>query len=402
MKKSILFFLILIMINNSFIVANTKNVIINQKIIYVDDDGGANYSLIQDAINNATDGDTIYVYSGTYYEHLIIDKSIILQGEDKNTTIIDGNHLGIVIFITADLVTIKGFTIKNCGENLNYLTNNIDTIIEIRSKNNTILDNIITWDYFLGLNCNPLGIKIILYSDYNDISNNDILQCINGIRMESSYNKINNNIIEMNGVCGMKLFTPGPDIPFCSNNNISNNLFYTIYDKNYGYAIWGSHIKDNFFFNNTISDIYNGIHLEMSYNNTLLKNNVANCVYWGISVCDSNQNTLLNNTISSIKKAGIYLGYWSSKNLIKNNNLTHNKIGIYLTNNIRNKFYQNNFIGNRRNVKFALHSLFNHWKGNYWNNQIINGLPKILFGRFGRFIPWFNLDWHPAKKPYAI
>jgi len=390
------------MINNSSIVANTKTVILNQKTIYVDDDGGANYTLIQDAINNAKDGDTVYVYSGIYYEHLIINKSIILQGEDKNTTIIDGNHLGIVIFITVDLVTIKGFTIKNCGENLSYSKNNIDTTIEIRSKNNTILDNIISWDYFLGLYCNPVGIKIILYSDNNDILNNEILKCINGIHLESSYNKICNNFIEMNGGDGVKLFTSGPDIPFCSNNNISNNMFYSIYDKNYGFAIWGPHVKDNIISCNTISDIYIGIHLEMSDNNMILKNNITNCFYWGISICDSNQNTILNNTISSIKKAAIYLGYGSSKNLIKNNNLTHNKIGIYLTNNKRNKFYQNNFINNRRHVKFALHSIFNHWKGNYWGNQIIHGLPKMLFGRFGRFIPWFNFDWHPAKKPYII
>ena len=179
-------------------------------------------------------------------------------------------------------------------------------------------------------------------------------------------------------------------------------MFYTIYDKNYGLGICGLHVKDNIFFNNSISDIYSGIHLETSDNNIVIKNNIANCVYWGISICDSKQNTLLNNTISSIRKAGIYLGYGSSKNLIQNNNLTRNKIGIFLTNNKRNKFYQNNFINNRRHVKFALHSLFNHWTGNYWSHQIIHGLPKILFGRYGRFIPWFNFDWHPAKKPYDI
>jgi len=402
MKKFILLFLIFIIINNSLVLANTKNNILNQKIIYVDDDGGANYTLIQDAINNSSDGDTVYVYNGIYYEHIIVNKSIILQGEDKNTTIIDGNHIGNVIEITADLVTIKGFTIKNCGENLSYSKNNIDTAIEIRSKNNTILDNIITWDYFYGLSHNPLGIKIILFGDNNIILNNEILECINNIRLESSYNKISNNLIEMNGGDGLKLFTSGPGLPYCSNNNISNNMFYSINHKNHGLAIWGLYIKDNIFFNNTIFDIYGGIHLEMSDNNIVLKNNIANCFYWGLSVCDSNNNTLLNNTISSNKKAGIYLGYGSKKNLIKNNNLTHNKIGIYLTNNKRNKFYQNNFINNRHNVKFALHSLFNHWKGNYWKNQIIHGLPKFLFGRFGRLIPWFNFDLHPAKKPYMI
>ena len=402
MKRYTLLFLIFLMINNPSIEAITKNQIINQKTIYVDDDGGANYTFIQDAINNSSDGDTIYVYSGLYFEHIIVNKSIILIGEDKNTTIIDGNHSGNVINISADLVTIRGFTIKNCGENLIYTKNIIDTTIEIRSKNNTVFDNIITWDHFPGYYYNPVGIKIVLNSDNNEIFNNEILQCINGMRLESSYNKIYNNMFEMNGGDGIKLFTSGPDLPFCSNNNILNNTFYSINSKGYGLAIWGSHVQDNIIFSNNIVDTYGGIHLEYSDNNTILKNNLANCAYWGISVCDSDKNNILNNTVSSVKKGGIYLGYGSTKNLIQNNNITNNKIGIYLTNNKRNRFYQNNFINNRRQVKFALHSMFNHWKGNYWDNQLINGLPKILFGRFRRIIPWFNLDVHPSKKPYQI
>jgi len=402
MKKFVLFFLIFLLINNSCILANTKNPILNQTIIYVDDDGGANYTLIQDAIDNAADGDVIFVYNGTYYEHVILNKSIRLIGEEKNTTIIDGNHLETVISIASVFVTINGFTIKNCGDNLSYTKNNIDAAIEIFSKNNIILDNIITWDYKPSLFYNPVGIKIYSFSNNNDILNNRILQCINGIRLESSNNKICNNLIEINGGDGIKLFKSVPDKPICSNNNISQNKFYSINSKDNGLAIWGSHVKNNIFSNNTISSIYGGIHLEMSDENIILKNNITNCVYWGISICDSNKNTILNNTISSIKKAGVYLGYGSSKNLIKNNNLTKNKIGIYLTNNKLNKFYKNNFIGNKRHVKFLLESFLNHWKGNYWDNQIIHGFPKIIFGKFRMFIPWFKFDWRPAKKPYLI
>lgn len=402
MKKFLLVFIIFLIINNPSIQANIKNNNQNEKIIYVDDDGGANYTLIQDAINNASDGDTVYVYSGIYYEHIIINKSIILIGENKNTTIIDGNHSGNVIIITADSVTLKGFKIKNCGENLSYIKNIIDTTIEIHSKNNTILDNIITWDKFAGLFYNPIGIKIILYSDNNVISNNEILQCINGISLESINNKIFNNLIEMNGGDGITLFTSSPDVPYCSNNNISSNKFYSIYNKNFGLAIYGSHVKNNTIFNNTMSDIYGGIHLEYSNDNIVSKNYIKNCVYWGLSVCRSNKNTILNNTICLNKQAGLYLGYGSSKNLIQNNNLTSNRIGIYLTNNKMNKFYQNNFIKNKRQVKFALRSILNHWKGNYWDNQLINGVPKILFGVLVRIIPWFNLDLRPAKKPYEI
>jgi pectin methylesterase-like acyl-CoA thioesterase len=47
----------------------------------VDDDGPADFHTIARAINAASDGDTTYVYNGTYYEHVVINKTISLIGE---------------------------------------------------------------------------------------------------------------------------------------------------------------------------------------------------------------------------------------------------------------------------------------------------------------------------------
>ena len=47
-------------------------------ILYVGGSGTGNYSKIQDAIDDASDGDTVFVYddSSPYYENVIVDKSI--------------------------------------------------------------------------------------------------------------------------------------------------------------------------------------------------------------------------------------------------------------------------------------------------------------------------------------
>jgi pectin methylesterase-like acyl-CoA thioesterase len=54
---------------------------------------GLNYTTIQEAIDasETMDGHTIKVDSGTYYEHISIEKSITLVGEDSDATVIDGN-----------------------------------------------------------------------------------------------------------------------------------------------------------------------------------------------------------------------------------------------------------------------------------------------------------------------
>ena len=59
--------------------------------LYVGGSGEGNYSKIQDAIDNSSNGDTVYVYNGIYYEFILINKQITLRGEDKNNTIIEGS-----------------------------------------------------------------------------------------------------------------------------------------------------------------------------------------------------------------------------------------------------------------------------------------------------------------------
>jgi len=104
------------------------------RIITVGHTPDADYWYIQDAINAAKDGDIIEVWHGTYHEHIVINKSITLRSRDGvNMTFINGGGGGTAITLTADNVTITGFTIENA-----YIG------IKIQSSNNSIVkDNII-------------------------------------------------------------------------------------------------------------------------------------------------------------------------------------------------------------------------------------------------------------------
>jgi len=174
--------------------------------VIVDDDGEADFNAIQDAINNATSGDTIFVRMGIYYEHVIINKSISLVGEDSGSTIVDGNRTGNVISIlTANNVIIEGLMMQRSGTNPdnygifvshssdnnishNIITNNYNGIGFQSSGNNVVLGNIITSNYdgialyafsinnvFSGntISYNNLGMYFTLYSGNNIIHFNN-------------------------------------------------------------------------------------------------------------------------------------------------------------------------------------------------------------------------------------
>jgi parallel beta-helix repeat protein len=96
--------------------------LLDRAIIYVDDDNTAGpwdgswehpYQYIQHGINNAADGDTIYVLNGVYNEKLTVNKKVNLIGQHRQNTIIDGGtSYGDTITIIVDYVNISTFTVK--------------------------------------------------------------------------------------------------------------------------------------------------------------------------------------------------------------------------------------------------------------------------------------------------
>ncbi|HEX8468128.1 MAG TPA: Ig-like domain-containing protein, partial [Allosphingosinicella sp.] len=107
--------------------------------------GGGSFDSIQEAINNANDGDTIVVYPGTYAEDLVINKDITLQGANAGTpgtgargaeTILDGG-----ILVTAAGVTIDGFKIVG-----DIAQDGFEQGIAVRANDFTLVNSVLEGD----------------------------------------------------------------------------------------------------------------------------------------------------------------------------------------------------------------------------------------------------------------
>ena len=143
--------------------------------LYVGGSGPGNYTKIQDAINDSSNGDTVFVYddSSPYYGNISLDKSIALIGEHRNTTIIDGSGYHYVILVTSDNVTIYNFTIQNIGYKRTFNT------IQILGNHCTILQNNIIR--------NGIGIQLS-NSEGCNITDNYIVSSKENIKIEDSLN----------------------------------------------------------------------------------------------------------------------------------------------------------------------------------------------------------------------
>ncbi|GEM_PF-2040500 len=171
---------------------------------------------IQQAINQASNGDTIKVAKGTYDESLLVNKSVILEGESTWETFITGGengnaqayNEGRTILVYAQSAIIDGFTITQSSSDVDANHNSMAILLEAAGSStirNCRISNHLTGIYISG-------------SNNNVIEENIIERCGNGIlfaahMFNSSSNMIENNKIRDNGVAeesddaGVKLIT---------------------------------------------------------------------------------------------------------------------------------------------------------------------------------------------------
>ena len=243
----------------------------NGNTLYVGGSGPNNYTKIQDAVDNASDGDTVFIYddSSPYYEGIVIKKSISLVGENKDTTSIIGKdpYALITILVESENVNITNLTIKHIGEGWD-----IGACIELESQDLTIS------------NCILYGSGVCIDDDegglgHNVIANNTFRAGVVGIFIESEYNTFENNEFFDCGLSGIDIRS--------SNNSVSFNKFS---DSDLWIGV--ASIAHN---NNILGNIFTG---HFCWISSPFNSCIENTFYDGGFLIESDSNVILNNTLN--------------------------------------------------------------------------------------------------------
>lgn len=270
----------------------------------------AQYNSIQEAIDNAANGDTIRVWEGTYTENVNVNKTVSIIGNGSAWCTVQANNPNDHVFeIQSNYVNISGLNITGAtGPSMSgvYLGNGIE---------------------------------------YCNVSNNNIPENYEGIAAWYSYHNVFwKNTITNNEWYGIILYSS-------HYNNISCNTI--VHDEHYGiYLLYYSH--DNTVYNNTVYATTSLINLHGCYiydgrDNKFINNHIHDEEYGfrfaGSS--SSHDNIVRNNTIHG-NEYGIHMSYSSTTNIIRDNKIYDNKYGVYITgttakdNTIYNNYFEDN------------------------------------------------------------
>lgn len=231
------------------------------------------YGSIQAALNGATDGDTIIVRDGIYYENVGVNKRLTIRSENgSENCVVNASNPNYPVFqMTVDYVNISGFTVENatgsyragiclyganyCNISQNNVSNNDYGIYLDSSDNNIIIGNTIS-------NNSLIGVSLFCYDEGNVIVDNTIINnsCA-GIKLEnmSNYNLIEHNYIGYNGDNyfewrGGILIFDGCGAQY--NNTIRYNILES--NRKYGvYCMAGSPRNNSIYHNNFINNTQN-------------------------------------------------------------------------------------------------------------------------------------------------
>ncbi|AAM05162.1 DUF3344 domain-containing protein [Methanosarcina acetivorans] len=238
------------------------------KTWYVDDDGGADFTTIQSAVNSASSGDTIYVYAGTYNEFAVPIPYLTIKGEGPDLVTVNGI---IDIPQTATYANATGTVLEGMK---------ITTAPNIQSVTGTASDITIRDCVFDGLTSVNLHVNTIF----------------------------ENNIIINNTNKGLELKA---DNSIIVNNTIKNSKDSAIWFNAANTTVKNNHIESNgyaFYFRDAGDE--NKIYLNTISNNseiTKIRGTLPSITYW-------NSTTPIKYTYNGTTYTGYMGNYWSDYN----------------------------------------------------------------------------------------
>ncbi len=362
--------------------------------LYVGGGGPGNYTTIQGAIDDASPGSTVFVFNGTYYENIMVNRTLNLVGEDMNTTTIDGGNSEDVIHAIANWVNISGFTVRDGG----FWPQ--DAGIDLRNSNNSLVTNIKVTESFVGIHVYEshgttitdtiaLDNAFSIYAERSDnvtIANNTIQDDSRGISLFLSDNSniVGNSISSEREAIELVLSVEA----FLANNTMVNSGI-DIRGGNLDH--WNTHTIDTSntvngkpvrYWKDTIggvvpsdtgqvilakcayvvvenlnvSNASTGILLGYSLKNSIVNNTAVSNSIYGIQLYRSERNVIVGNNFSRNYNAGVRLGY-STRNIIEHNTLLSNyERGILLFQSSSNNVSFNNITNSSRGISIIDYS----------------------------------------------
>lgn len=153
------------------------------------------YPTIQEAVNAANEGDIVFVRIGTYYEHVVVNKTVSLVGEDVSAAIVDGDDTGHVVEVVSNNVNITGFTLQNSG-NIHWPDFNAGICLD-GTTNCTISENRLVGNGFAGIS--------LIDSERCTITDNNVAGTSwGGVHLANSSNStVSGNILDSNIYTGI-------------------------------------------------------------------------------------------------------------------------------------------------------------------------------------------------------
>ena len=315
---------------------------------------GLGYATIQEAINaNETlDGHTIFVEAGTYYENVVVNKTLSLIGENRETTIIDGGSSweAIAIDVSANNIVLRDFTIYASGGYFGSRNINLnETVNTVVADNNIIHDD------------PSAGSSISVVSSANITLTGNNITC-----------------------SGVGIYLSNSSHVLVAQNSITNGT-----GTSYGIGLYKS-------FNNTIVDNWitvfggAGIGLMESFNNTVTGNNITGYPdpffggYAGIGIHlqsysgenDSSYNTFSENHIENMGLALYADGSATAphNNVFLGNIMVNNTDGVQLWKSVNFTFKDNSLSGNTYNLGVYGNDL-PHYYHDIDTSNTVNGKP---------------------------